>query len=72
MAFLDQVQATGRMFELGLVIRYKLKTGDLLHDAASTPALLKRGKLKVKPRRIAGVADVRRIFARCRTTVRED
>ena len=66
-AFLDQVHTTGRMFELGLVMRYKLKTGELLQDAATTPALLARGKLKLKPPRIAGVTDVRRIFAACRT-----
>jgi hypothetical protein len=60
------------MFELGLVIRYKLKTGDLMQDAASTPALLARGKLKVKPPRIAGVADVRRIMAACSAAATEE
>jgi heterodisulfide reductase subunit C2 len=71
-AFLDQVHASGRMFELGLVMRYKLKTGELLQDAATTPALLARGKLKLQPPRIAGVADVRRIFAACRQEQGED
>jgi heterodisulfide reductase subunit C2 len=70
-AFLEQIQATGRMFELGLVMRYKLKTGELLQDAATTPALLARGKLKVRPPRIKGVTDVRRIFAACRTAAGE-
>lgn len=65
-AFLEQIAATGRMFELGLVLRYKLKTGDLLRDATTTPALLTRGKLKVMPPTIDDVADVRRIFAACR------
>jgi heterodisulfide reductase subunit C2 len=71
-AFLDQVHATGRMFELGLVVRYKLKTGALLQDAATTPGLLARGKLKLRPPRIAGVKDVRRIFAACRTGDQEE
>jgi heterodisulfide reductase subunit C2 len=70
-AFLEQIQASGRMFELGLVLRYKLKTGALMQDAASTPALLARGKLKVMPPRIDGVADVRRIFAACSPAKRE-
>jgi heterodisulfide reductase subunit C2 len=70
-AFLAQIRTTGRMFELGLVMRYKLKTGELLQDAATTPALLARGKLKVRPPRIAGVADVRRIFSACRAAREE-
>jgi heterodisulfide reductase subunit C2 len=71
-AFLEQVEATGRMFELGVVMRYKLKTGELLRDAATTPALLARGKLKLTPPRITGIDDVRRIFAACRAAHRED
>jgi heterodisulfide reductase subunit C len=64
-SFLSQIQLTGRMFELGLVIQYKLRSGALLQDAASTPALLKRGKLKLKPPSIKGIEDVRRIFKAC-------
>lgn len=65
-AFLSQVRAHGRLFELGLVLGYKLRTGALLQDAETTPALLARGKLKLAPRAIRGVNDVRRIFAACR------
>lgn len=64
-SFLDQVKANGRMFELGLVIEYKLRSGMLLNDALSTPGLISRGKLKFVPKPIKGVADVRRIFAAC-------
>lgn len=64
-SFLDQIKVTGRMFELGLVMEYKLRSGELLKDASSTPALLARGKLHFVPRPIRGVKDVRRIFAAC-------
>ena len=64
-SFLDQVKANGRMFELGLVIEYKIRSGMLLNDALSTPGLISRGKLKFVPSPIKGVADVRRIFAAC-------
>lgn len=64
-SFLAQIKATGRMFELGLVLQYKLRSGALLQDAASTPALLRRGKLKLKPTSIKGIEDVRRIFKAC-------
>jgi heterodisulfide reductase subunit C len=64
-SFLDQVRMHGRMFELGLVLEYKLRTGKLLDDASSTPGLMARGKLKLVPSPIRGVEDVRRIFAAC-------
>ncbi len=65
-SFLDQVERYGRMFELGLIMQYKLRTGELLKDATAGPAMLARGKLKLAPHSIEGVADVRRIFAACR------
>jgi heterodisulfide reductase subunit C2 len=64
-SFLDQIKANGRMFEFGLVIQYKLRSGKLLNDALSTPGLMQRGKLKFIPSPIKGVDDVRRIFAAC-------
>lgn len=64
-SFLDQIRANGRMFELGLVLQYKLRSGDLLQDASSTPALLKRGKLKFRPATIRGLTEVERLFRAC-------
>lgn len=64
-SFLDQIRLNGRMFEIGLVVEYKMRTGALLQDVATTPALLTRGKLKPLPDRIRGIAEVRRIFQRC-------
>ena len=64
-SFLDEIRSRGRMFELGLVVGYKLRSGRLLADALSTPGLMSRGKLKLVPSTIRGVADVRRIFAAC-------
>jgi len=64
-AFLDQIKFSGRLFEVGLVLDYKLRSGDLLKDVANAPAMLVRGKLPVKPARIAGHGDVRRIIEAC-------
>jgi heterodisulfide reductase subunit C len=64
-AFLDQIRHHGRMFELGMVIDYKLRTGAMFQDAASAPALAVRGKLHLAPERIEGRKEVARIFARC-------
>jgi heterodisulfide reductase subunit C len=64
-AFLDQVRAHGRAFELGMVMEYKLRTGALTQDALAAPSMLMRGKLRLAPRRIEGVDEVRRIFEAC-------
>lgn len=64
-AFLDQVRQHGRMFELGMVLEYKLRSGALMQDAAATPGLLARGKLRALPHRIEGRREVAAIFERC-------
>jgi heterodisulfide reductase subunit C len=64
-SFLDQVRMFGRSFELGLVMAYKLRSGKLMQDVTGAPGLFGRGKLKLVPHSITGVADVRRIFAAC-------
>lgn len=64
-SFLDQVRAYGRVYELGLMVSYKLRTGALFDDAALAPASLARGKLKLLPTRIRGAEEVARIFAAC-------
>jgi heterodisulfide reductase subunit C len=64
-AFLDQIRSHGRVFELGLVVSYKLRSGALFDDVAAAPGLLLRGKLGFSPQRIKGIEDVRRIFDAC-------
>jgi heterodisulfide reductase subunit C len=66
-AFLDTIRRCGRLHEVGLIARYKLKTLHLLQDVLSVPALLMRGKLKLLPHKIEGQSDVERIFSRTRT-----
>jgi heterodisulfide reductase subunit C2 len=61
-AFLDQVKMTGRLFEVGLISEYKLKTLHLFQDVLVAPKLLKRGKLGFFPHKIADRAAVKRIF----------
>ncbi|HVN32722.1 MAG TPA: 4Fe-4S dicluster domain-containing protein [Thermoanaerobaculaceae bacterium] len=64
-SFLDQVRLTGRMFELGLMVEYKLRTGSFLADMTAAPGTVARGKLSFVPHAIGGVEEVRRIFERC-------
>jgi len=70
-AFLDQIRMNGRVFELGLIIQYKMTGGPLFQDALAAPGMLRRGKLALKPRRIKGVKEVRRIFRACATPAEE-
>jgi len=48
-SFLDTIRRFGRLWEVGLVAGYKLRTRHLLQDVALAPAMLKRGKLPLLP-----------------------
>ena len=62
---LEEVKRTGRMGEFGLVIRYKLRTGQFMKDVGAVPSMVMRGKLKPLAPSIKGVKEVRRIFEKC-------
>ena len=65
-SFLEQIRLNGRLFEAGFMITYKMRSGALFQDATSAPSMISRGKLHPLPSRIHDVADVKRIFKRCR------
>lgn len=67
-AFLEQIRSNGRLHEFGMVMEYKLRSGDLMKDVANAPAMLSRGKLSFRAERIDGVAEIRRIFEKCGVT----
>jgi heterodisulfide reductase subunit C2 len=67
-AFLEQIRTNGRLHEVGLVMDYKLKTGDLMKDVTNAPAMFARGKLNLRADKIEGVSEVRRIFQQCGVT----
>ncbi len=71
-SFLDQIRLNGRMYEFGLVMQYKMRTGNLLQDVSTTPGLITRGKLHLKPSRIKGLDEVRRIFKNVEAAQRSD
>lgn len=61
-AFLDSVRRHGRLFEFGMVGRYKLATLNLFGDTALAWKMFKRGKLKFLPTSIRGKREVREMF----------
>lgn len=71
-SFLDQIKLNGRMYEFGLVMQYKMRTGNLLQDVSTTPGLITRGKLHLKPSRIKALDEVRRIFKNVEAAQRSD
>ena len=66
-AFLDSVRRHGRLFELGMVGRYKLTSLDLFSGTKAGIELLKRGKLKFLPPGIKGKREIRNMFKKKET-----
>jgi heterodisulfide reductase subunit C len=64
-SFLEQIKNNGRVHEMGFVMEYKLRSGDLMKDVANAPAMLTRGKLSFRAEKIEGVAEIKRIFEAC-------
>jgi len=70
-AFLHQIRANGRVFELGLIIQHKMTGGPLFQDVFAAPGMLARGKLALTPRKIKGIKEIRRIFDACEAAAKE-
>jgi heterodisulfide reductase subunit C2 len=64
-AFLAQIRTNGRLHEMGMVVEYKLRSGDLMKDVTNAPAMVTRGKLSLLPDRIKGTDEMKRIFEKC-------
>lgn len=63
-AFLDSVRYTGRLFEMGQIVDYKIRSRHFLQDLLQAPAMFFKGKLHLFPERIRGRSLLGRIFAR--------
>jgi heterodisulfide reductase subunit C len=63
-AFLDSVRYTGRLFEMGQVVDYKLRSGHFLQDLLQAPWMFFVGKLHLLPECVRDRRALKRIFAR--------
>jgi heterodisulfide reductase subunit C len=61
-SFLDSIQYTGRLYEIGLFVDYKTRTLKILDDLALAPKMMKRGKLNIIPELIKDRSGVAAIF----------
>jgi heterodisulfide reductase subunit C2 len=62
--FLDSIKYTGRLFEIGLMGGYKLRSLALFQDLTLAPSMFLKGKLKLFPHRLQSILPILRIFAR--------
>ena len=63
-AFLDSVRYTGRLFEMGQIVDYKLRSRHFLQDLLQAPWMFFVGKLHLLPERVRDRRLLGRIFAR--------
>ncbi len=61
-AFLNSIRAHGRVFEMGMIANYKMRSGDFFSDMGLGVRMLMRNKLKFVPTRIQGTGEVRAMF----------
>jgi heterodisulfide reductase subunit C2 len=63
-SFLDSIHYTGRLFEFGLVVDYKLRSWKMFQDITMMPGMVSRGKLHFIPERIKGMKNISNIFTK--------
>ncbi len=61
-AFLDSINSTGRLYEIGLVVDYKLRSGSYLQDISVAPEMFMKGKLNLLPEMVKNRRKVSDIF----------
>jgi heterodisulfide reductase subunit C len=61
-SFLDSINYTGRLYEVGLIADYKLRTGAMAQDVKVAPKMFIKGKLNPVPELIGGREKVAAIF----------
>jgi heterodisulfide reductase subunit C len=61
-SFLDSINYTGRLYELGLIVDYKMRTGAMAQDVTIAPKMFIKGKLNPVPEIIKGRKKIAAIF----------
>jgi heterodisulfide reductase subunit C2 len=63
-SFLGSVRRHGRVYELGMMIAYKLRSGDLFGDVGKLPQMLAKRKLALLPHKSGSAKELRQVFRR--------
>ncbi len=62
--FLSSVRRHGRVYELGMLMAYKLRSRDFFSDVDKGPKMLKKKKLSFFPKRSGSAREVKEVFRR--------
>ena len=65
-AFLNSIEQTGRLYELGLIMDYKTRVFNLFQDVTLAPSMFAKGKLHLLPGRISDRKGMSSIFSETR------
>ena len=63
-SFLRSVRRHGRVYEMGMLAAYKLRSRDLFSDVDKAPKLLAKSKLSLLPSKSGAANEVRGVFDR--------
>ncbi len=63
-SFLASLKEHGRLFEMGTLMAYNVKSGHFLADAELGPKVMEKGKIHFFPKNIKGRNEIAKIFAR--------
>lgn len=69
--FLKTVKQHGKVFELGLIMRYNLQSRKPFKDAVFGPLLLRRGRVSLRPHKVKAINEVKKMFERAKAFVGE-
>ncbi len=61
-AFLNSIKNTGRLYEMGLIVDYKLRSKNMMQDVTLAPSMFAKGKLKILPEMIKDRNNMKQIF----------
>jgi len=67
-AFLSSVKSNGRLFEIGLILKYKIASGEFMKDMLLAPGMFLRGKLHIFPERIKHMGQLRKLVKKSANT----
>jgi heterodisulfide reductase subunit C len=62
--FLDTVRRRGRIYEMGLMVRFKLRTRRFFEDIGKAPSMLLKGKLPLFGTQVGGKSGRKAMFRR--------
>lgn len=64
-SFLEVIRSNGRLYEMMLITKYKIRSLALFQDVGKTPKMLLSGKLKLLPHKIENVEAIKKMFKDC-------